>query len=79
MGSSIPPNGATRLTSYLIVSGNPIDGLVHHGPFETSRDAIAWADATIDDDEWWIARLSSPSLIARGKETAQRLTTPASS
>ena len=40
---------------YLLVVGNPIDGLKFHGPFTTRHDAIKWAEDYIKD-EWRIAQ-----------------------
>jgi len=40
----------------IVVSGNPVDGLCFHGPFDTSDEATEWAEGYIGED-WWIAAL----------------------
>jgi hypothetical protein len=44
---------------HIIVRGDPINGLSFIGPFKTGDDAMNWADAHIDDTDWWIAPLEA--------------------
>ena len=44
---------------YLVVVGNPVDGLTFFGPFEDRDDAIDWAEQRdeLTGSGWWIAPL----------------------
>lgn len=42
----------------IIVKGNPVDGLYFIGPFDTSEEAIDYAEN--NDSDWWIADLNPP-------------------
>jgi hypothetical protein len=45
---------------YIVVSGNPIDGLAFHGPFENKGDAMVWADENVSIEyDWWLAVLNT--------------------
>lgn len=44
---------------YVVLSGNPVDGLTHTGPFNSSDLAGRWAEEG-GGDEWWIVTLESP-------------------
>lgn len=46
------------MLKYIVVSGNPIDGLFFNGPFEERDDAVTWAGINLNDN-WWIAELES--------------------
>ena len=43
----------------LVVTGNPVDGFSHVGPFEDYETASEYADRRMDSD-WWIVPLNSP-------------------
>ena len=45
---------AEKPSCYIIVSGNPIDGLTFYGSFESNEEAVEFAEATeiISDDDW---------------------------
>lgn len=49
-------------TKYIIITGNPVDGLRFIGPFTTGVEAAEFvcADPYLDDHEWWIAKIESP-------------------
>ena len=38
-----------------MITGNPLDGFVFHGPFDNRDDAIEWGE--MDGGDWWIAPL----------------------
>jgi hypothetical protein len=40
----------------IIVTGNPVDGLQFHGPFESNEEAIRYAEVAFDE-EWWVTSL----------------------
>lgn len=46
------------MDQFVIVIGNPIDGISIHGPFEDMEDAHEWAEN--NSDEWWCAWLREP-------------------
>lgn len=44
---------------YILIQGNPVEGFVYTGPFETREDVISAAEDNGGD--WWITQLVSPS------------------
>ncbi len=42
------------------IVGTPADGFYFHGPFDTSDDAIQWAEKRIKTDAWSISELTEP-------------------
>lgn len=44
---------------HVVIYGDPIDGIVLIGPFETPDDATRYAEQTFKAD-WWIAPLQAP-------------------
>jgi hypothetical protein len=45
---------------YIVVSGNPIDGLTFNGPFNDRGEAMVWADENVSTEyDWWIAVLNT--------------------
>lgn len=51
--------GARDDAQYIVVSGNPVDGTDHAGPFGSAEEAGQWAEEN-GGDEWWIVALTSP-------------------
>jgi hypothetical protein len=49
----------------IIVIGNPINGLEFIGPFESTVEAVNYAndDGNIDDHEWWVVQLETPEEL----------------
>jgi len=47
-------------TPVMIISGNPIDGFQHVGPFATAEDAARFGNTLDSDSDWWIAPLYPP-------------------
>ena len=45
--------------NFIVVLGNPIDGLQFTGPFSSIDDAVAWAEEVCETD-WWIVPLEEP-------------------
>jgi hypothetical protein len=41
---------------WIIVTGNPIDGLEHYGPFNSQEEAIGWIEH--DGGDWWVTELT---------------------
>jgi hypothetical protein len=48
---------------YAVVAGNPADGFVLYGPFESAQAAIDRADepGAVTIDPWWVMELIRPS------------------
>jgi len=51
------------MEQYILITGDPIDGLEFIGPFENADDAAKYAegDKFIDRDTWWITTLVQPN------------------
>lgn len=45
---------------YVIVIGNPVDGIKLQGPFSSQEDAITFA-LLAAVDSWWVTKLYTPS------------------
>lgn len=45
------------MKTWIVVAGDPIGGFSFHGPFTNSNMAIEFADAELQDIEWWLAEL----------------------
>ncbi len=45
--------------SYVVIIGNPVDGVTLHGPFGDPEDAAAWAEWHANDN-WMLAELKEP-------------------
>lgn len=47
---------------FVLIFGNPIDGLELIGPFDDSAAAIDYAENRVDPCgmDWWIAQLNAP-------------------
>lgn len=42
---------------YVLVTGDPIDGLSFHGPFDDSEEAMKYAETHHGDEMCWVATL----------------------
>ncbi len=53
------------MTKYIIVTGNPVDGLEFIGPFDTDTEACEFGngDAYMADHggDWWVSSMEAPS------------------
>lgn len=47
------------MARYLVVLGNPVEGLTFYGPFSDYDAACEWTDKECRDVEWWIAPITS--------------------
>lgn len=45
---------------YVVLTGNPIDGLSVYGPFEDAEAANEFADGCLRGNEWWSVTLHAP-------------------
>ena len=45
----------------IVITGNPVDGLIFYGPFtedsDPDLDAAGWAEANLPGADWWVAPL----------------------
>lgn len=63
---------------YVILCGNPVDGLSVYGPFHTSEEANEWADRELRNaDSWWVTdlvQLRQPTfyMVATHHEMAEK-------
>lgn len=51
------------MNQFVIIIGNPIDGITIHGPFDDIEEAHEWAEE--NSDEWWCAMLYIPQSSVR--------------
>lgn len=47
---------------FVVIVGNPIDGLLLYGPFNEKNTAADWASDNVGAD-WWIAAVSPPPFF----------------
>lgn len=45
---------------FIVVYGNPFDGMTAAGPFNDGEDAAQWAEVNADES-WWIVPLTAPT------------------
>ncbi len=45
---------------YIVVTGDPIDGLFFYGPFLSHEEATEFADREHGEFTWWVADLEKP-------------------
>lgn len=49
---------------FILVFGNPIDGITCYGPFETSHAAHTWVEnSSAHKSDYWIAALRHPETL----------------
>ena len=53
------PMRQVMVTSYIVVSGNPINGFFYFGPFIDADAALAWAKDAVGE-AWWVTKLEGP-------------------
>lgn len=47
---------------FILITGNPVDGFTHEGPFDTHDDGVLYAERTDDGVEsWWVVPLHAPT------------------
>lgn len=46
--------------SFIVITGNPVDGFQYYGRFSDEPAAIDWADENLSEEDWWIAELINP-------------------
>lgn len=50
----------TQHIQFIVIYGNPVDGFVHVGPFNSRDDAAQYATEDAPAD-WWIVMLDAPA------------------
>ncbi|KKM23346.1 hypothetical protein LCGC14_1616170 [marine sediment metagenome] len=48
---------------YVLVVGNPFDGLDLVGPFEDPDEASVWAVDEYKNDTWWVMEVTLPGFV----------------
>ncbi|KKM60573.1 hypothetical protein LCGC14_1540590 [marine sediment metagenome] len=48
---------------YVLVVGNPFDGLGLLGPFEDPDEACEWALTELKYDTWWVMEVTLPGFV----------------
>jgi hypothetical protein len=48
-----------KYPKYVVVVGNPFDGMAIHGPFDEIEDANQYGEYT-NEDYWWVLELVTP-------------------
>jgi len=46
------------METFVVITGNPVDGLDIYGPFATAEEANNWADCEQAGEDWWVAPLA---------------------
>lgn len=47
---------------FLVVVGNPVDGVSFFGPFASADEASTWCECGgVRDSEWWVAPITGAS------------------
>lgn len=54
---------------YIIVFGNPVDGIDFVGTFNDHDEATGHAETFLRNEEWWIAKLQSAAETEEAGET----------
>lgn len=52
------------MPQFIIVTGTPYEGFTPIGPFPSSDVAIKFAEATFEQDDWWLMELEEPESFA---------------
>jgi hypothetical protein len=50
---------------FIVVSGNPMDGLTFYGTFEDEEIASEWADKYLNNTggDWWVTEIKSTNVV----------------
>lgn len=48
------------MDQFVLVVGNPIDGVTLTGPFDDAEAASWWAEHNFPNDTWWVASMACP-------------------
>lgn len=49
---------------HVIMTGNPVDGFNHFGPFDTHEEAVKFIDQQSDEIEVWVVPVLAPALMS---------------
>lgn len=50
------------MNKFVLVEGNPVDGFTYTGPFNSSEEAVEYADDGVcTTADWWVAEMEFPS------------------
>ncbi|WP_289101016.1 hypothetical protein [uncultured Marinobacter sp.] len=47
---------------WIVVAGNPMDGITFYGPFDDGNYANDWAEDELNNTgcDWWVSELTQP-------------------
>jgi hypothetical protein len=46
---------------YIVIVGNPVEGLKFIGPFDNANDVLEWVEDHGGSSQWWLADMEMPS------------------
>jgi hypothetical protein len=50
----------TKESGFAVAVGDPFSGMSLYGPFDTSAEAIEYADSKFFGENWWVMALLEP-------------------
>lgn len=53
----------SKIMSFIVITGNPVDGFQYYGRFSDEPTAIDWADENLSEEDWWVAELINPDRL----------------
>ena len=60
----ISTNGIDKPDLHIIIFGNPVNGFVFYGPYQTHHEAVEVLEKEYQTgNEYWTAKLESPDLL----------------
>jgi hypothetical protein len=51
------------MTTFIIITGNPVDGFNYWGPYPTHTEAAEEASEFFRTCDWWISDISDPKEV----------------
>ncbi len=40
-----------------VITGNPVDGFILYGPFDSGPQVAKWAEENLKEEDWWVIGL----------------------
>ena len=56
---------STEGQPWVVLSGNPFEGLAIYGTFPTEGDALEFGEQEFDHDQWWPEQLRKKGIILK--------------
>lgn len=57
-----------EIPRWIVLVGNPVDGVTFFGTFPDAEEANAWADHEIKNESWWVTQVEPKSALYRTVE-----------